>query len=386
MAEETGLELIANDSEVFNELTSNQERLGVVSATIDILDIGRDIERGNAKSNKSPEVVQEALFNMMDQAILDGGSSDAYLMYKSEQPNDIQAYAEEIGLGTYFDEGKTGFKAPLLEWTDMPLLFGPAVEIYKRTITNKNKEASMEQLAKFSNALIDILPPELVDAVGDEMFSINYSYLDGAKEKKKGPNAGKPGKYYDLAKKRKEKGDEDSDVELTFNVSDIRIFNSASGVMKQITTILKKGTNKDGTLKTAKQKQAEVEKEFGDIIAKAEIANIEAFKYIMKKATEIIAKDPSLAPGFMRWLESSTSNVKAQRGLTRLPLIQYVDGPMEANENHVFYDRAKKFAISRSTKMYNKLSAKAKKEVTLQQFIDDRLKNPKNSTRISFKI
>ena len=382
MAEETGLELIANDSEVFNELTSNQERLGVVSATIDILDIGRDIERGNAKSNKSPEVVQEALFNMMDQAILDGGSSDAYLMYKSEQPNDIQAYAEEIGLGTYFDEGKTGFKKPLLEWTDMPLLFGPAVEIYKRTITNKNKEASMEQLAKFSNALIDILPPELVDAVGDEMFSINYSYLDGAKKKADG----KPGKYYDLAKKRKEKGDENSDVELTFNVSDIRIFNSASGVMKQITTILKKGTNKDGTLKTAKQKQAEIEDKFGDIIAKAEIANIEALKYIMNKATEIIAKDPSLAPGFMRWLESSTSNVKAQRGLTRLPLIQYVDGPMEANENHVFYDRAKKFAIARSTKMYNKLSAKAKKEVTLQQFIDNRLKNPKTAPEVHLKF
>ena len=165
-------------------------------------------------------------------------------------------------------------------------------------------------------------------------------------------------------KKRKAKADQESDIELTFNPSDIRIFNSASGIMQQITRELKKGKNKDGTLRTAKQKQAIVEERFGDIIAKAEIANIEALKYIMDKATELIAKDPSLAPGFMRWMETSTNNVKAQRGLTRLPLIQYVDGSMEADETHVFYDQAKKFAIERSTAMYDKLPAKTKKEVT----------------------
>ena len=374
MAEETGLELIANDTEVFNELSRNQDNINVVSASIDILDIGRDIERGNSKSNKSAENVQAALFDMMDSAILNGGSSDAYLLYKSEQPKDIQAYAEEIGLGTYFDEGKTGFKKPLTEWKDMPLLFGPALEVYKRSITNKNKDVSMEQLAEFSGALIDILPPELVDVLGDDMFSITYSYLDGAKKKADG----KPGKYYELSKKRKAKGDKDSDIELTFNPADIKIFNSASGVMKQITTILKKN-------KTAAEKQTEIEEKFGDIIAKAEIANIEALKYIMNKATELIAKNPSLAPGFMRWLESSTSNVKAQRGLTRLPLIQYVDGPMDANENHIFYEQAKKFAIDRSTKMYDNKSAKFKKENTLDQFIKDRLEKHPPEKHLKFK-
>ena len=374
MAEETGLELVANDSEVFNELTSNQDRLGVVSASIDILDIGRDIERGNAKSNKSPEVVQEALFNMMNEAILNGGNSDSYLLYKSEQPKDIQAYAEEIGLGTYFDEGKTGYKKPLLEWSDMPVLFGPAKEIYKRTITNKTKDESMKQLADFSNALIDVLPPDLVDAVGNDMFAIVYAYLDGAEKK----SDGKPGKYNYLAKKRKAKADQESDIELTFNPADIRIFNSASGVMKQITTILKKDI-------TAAEKQAMVEEKFGDIIAKAEIANIEALKYIMDKATELIAEDPSLAPGFMRWMETSTNNVKAQRGLTRLPLIQYVDGSMEADETHVFYDQAKEFAIERSTAMYDKLPAKTKKEVTLQQFIDERLEKHPPEKHLKFK-
>ena len=374
MAEETGLEMIANDNEVFSELNRNQEIVNVVSASIDILDIGRDIERGNSKSNKSAAVVQEALLNMMDQAIVNGGSSDAYLMYKSEQPSDIQAYAEEIGLGTYFDEGKTGFKKPLIEWKDMPVLFGPAVETYKKSITNKNQEASMEQLAKFSSALIDILPPELVDAVGDDMFSITYSYLDGAKKKADG----KPGKYYDLAEKRKAKGNQDSDTQLSFNPSDIRIFNSASGVMKQITTILKKN-------KTAAEKQAEIEDKFGDIVAKAEVANIEALKYIMNKATELIAKNPSLAPGFMRWLESSTSNVKAQRGLTRLPLIQYVDGSMEADENHIFYAQAREFAIDRSTKMYEKQTAKFKKENTLDEFIKQRLEKHPPEKHLKFK-
>ena len=382
MAEETGLELLANDADIFREFVKNQDHLNIVEASIDILDIGRDIERGNSKSNKSAAEVQQALFEMMDQAILEGGSSDNYLMYKSEQPKDIQAYADEIGLDQYFDEGKTGYKKPLLEWNDMPLLFKPATEVYKRTITNKKKGESMEQLADFSEAMIDVLPPELVRALGPDMFSITYSYLDGAAKKK---DTGLPGPYNYLAEKVIKKGKETSNTVLPFNPADISRFNSGSGVMKAITTILKRGTNKDGSIHTAAQKRAEVQEKFGDIIDKAEIANIAALRYIIEEGLKVIAKNPSLAPGFMRWLESSTSNVQGQRALTRLPLIQYIDGSMEADKTHVYYEQAKEFAIARSTAMYKKLSDKDKSKKSLKEFIEERLIKHPPEEHLKFK-
>ena len=376
LAEEIGLELIEGDVEVQNELAKNQQRLNVVNASLDIVQIGREIKRGNAKSNRSSEQAQAMLFDLMDVAIRDGGSSDSYLRYKSEMPRDIQDLADEIGLGTYFDEGKTGFKAPLLEWADMPSLFKPYIDTYRSTVTAKSKEVSMQQLADFSEGFIEFLPPELVEALPADMFGITYSYLDGAKEKK---STGEPGPYYYLAKIKENRGKESSNVKLPFNPADIEVLNSSSGLMKQIVTILKKGTNKDGSVKTADQKRKEIQEKFGDRIAKAEIANIEALKYMISEATKFVAKNPDLTPGFLRWLESSTSNVQAQRGLTRLPLIQYVSGSMEADETHVFYKEAVQFAVNRSTAIYENKSAKFKKETSLEKFIEDRLKNPRTS-------
>ena len=375
LAEEIGLELIEGDVEVQNELAKNQQKHNIVNASLDILQIGREIKRGNAKSNRSAEQSQTMLFDLMDMAIKEGGSSDSYLRYKSEMPKDIQDLADEIGLDTYFDEGKTGFKAPLLEWSDMPGVFKPYIDTYKSTVTAKGKEASMQQLADFSEAFIEFLPPELVEALPADMFSITYSYLDGAKKKK---GTGKPGPYYYLARAKESRGRQSSDIKLPFNPAEIEIFNSASGLMKQITTILKKDISAD-------QKRKEVQEKFGDRIAKSEVANIEALKYIMNEATKLIAKKPELTPGFLRWLESSTSNVKAQRGLTRLPLIQYVDGSMEADQTHVFYNEAVQFAVNRSTNIYEGKSAKFKRETSLEQFIEDRLKTHPPTSHLKFK-
>ena len=102
-----GLELIEGDVEVQNELAKNQQKHNIVNASLDILQISREIKRGNAKSNRSAEQSQAMLFDLMDMAIKNGGSSDTYLRYKAELPKDIQLLADEIGLDTYFDEGKT---------------------------------------------------------------------------------------------------------------------------------------------------------------------------------------------------------------------------------------------------------------------------------------
>ena len=376
LAEEMGLELIEGDVEVQNELAKNQQKHNIVNASLDILQISREIKRGNAKSNRSAEQTQAMLFDLMDMAIKNGGSSDAYLRYKAELPNDVRLLADEIGLDTYFDEGKTGFKAPLLEWSDTPAVFKPYIDTYKSTITAKGKDVSMKQLADFSEALIDILPSELVSVLGDDMFAINYNYLDGADKKRK---TGKPGKYNYLSKKRREKAGKASTVKLPFNPSDIEIFNAGTGILKSIATILKKDISAD-------QKRKQIQEKFGDRIAKAEAANIEALKYIMNEATMLIAKRPDLTPGFLRWLESSTSNAKAQRGLTRLPLIQYVDGSMKQDETHVFYDEAVQFAVNRSTNIYEGKSAKFKQETSLEDFIEQRLKNPKTSPEVHLRF
>ena len=391
LAEETGLELIQTNEQVQNELAKNQKAQGVVLATIGILEISRQIERGNAKSNRSSEETQKMLLELMTQAISKGGSSEAYQSFKRDQPDDIRAYADEIGLDTYFDDS-TKFRGPLTEWDGMPSVFKDYQEEYKVVKTNKNNEVAMEQLADFSEAFMDFLPPELVSYLNDEMFGITNRYLDGALTKKdKDGNIipGKQGKYNYLSKKRRSKSGKNSNIKLPFTPADIEIFNSGNGLMKQIVTILKKGYDKNGQIITADQKRKIIEDKFGDRIANAEIANKAAFKYIIEQATILVAKNPKLAPGLMRWFESATGNVKAQRGLTGLPLIQYTDGSMEADETHPYYKEAKEFAIARSTEMYNRdaySGIKARKEFTLQEFIDKRLKNPKTAPESHLKF
>ena len=372
MAGELGLEIFfdqANvDSDISRAFEKRQEMLGEMIGDNLISTLETQIERGNIKRSASSTVEMQAqLTELMSNAIKNGTDSATFENIIMETDPKVVEAAEELGILSLFDSGKTGFKAPLVEWNNFPIIFEEQLGLYKSTITSKTSKESMEQLASFSDKLIDILPPEVLAAIPDDMLGIQYGYLDGAKSKKDG----KPGPYYYLVeKKRKKQKELSSNLKLTFEPKDIRIFNAGSGIMGQIGTILDKDISKD-------QKLKQINKKFGEVIEKANVANIAALEYLMDSATEAITNNPDLTTGFMRWMESSTSNAKGQRGLTTFDMLDVRDGSQKASEIHPDYADALVFATEAAEKAWSNLSKPKKALTTKEQFIKSRLENPK---------
>ena len=373
MAGEYGLEIFfdqANiDSDISRAFEKRQEMLGAMIGENLISTLETQIERGNIKrSARSTMEMQAELTELMGKAIREGTDSNAFENIIMETDPTVVAAAEELGILSLFDEGKTGFKAPLIQWNNFPVIFKDQMDLYKSTITSKTSEQSMEQLAAFSEKLIDILPPEVLAAFPDDMLGIQRGYLDGAEN----TNNNRPsGKYVKLARKKRAKQSKDSsNEELPFNPKNVRIFQAGFGIMNQIGTILDKNISKE-------KKLEEINKKFGNIISDANIANIAALEYLMDKATEVMVANPKLVTGFMRWMESSTSNGKGQRGLTTLELLDVRDGPQKADETHPDYADALIFATEAAEKAWNNLSKPKKALTTKDNFIKARLENPK---------
>jgi hypothetical protein len=379
---ETFLEEIQKENSPVNEaFVANQELLGAIMADNLVEQVADMIDRGTVKYSKtlSSQEVQSMLFNLVSEATRTGADSNAFQQLKTTYPDEVVKIGEEIGLFTYFDEGKTGFKKPLAEFP-VPKMFEEQFYTYFSTITNKNVEVSMEQLAKFSETLIDALPPELLAVLPDDMFGIQYGYLDGGAKKADGG----VGKYNWLANKKREKQKGSSNVKLPFDPKGIEIFNAGYGLMGNIATILNK------EYPTAQAKQDAVMEKFGERIAGANATNKIALDYLISEASKILAKKPELVPGFLRWMEASTSNAKAQRGLTTLDLIEYRAESQKPGDTHPLYKEAVKYATDLSTEMFNRDNAagrKLRRETTLQEFIDKRLANSKTGplTHLRFK-
>ena len=376
MAEELSFDIFAaelqnENSDIRKALEGNQKALGVVLADNYVQEVTRDVERGTVKFSKgkyTPTQVQEVLSDLIKVAVQKGASSSEFEIIKNEYPEEIVNLGEELGLYSYFDEGKTGFKAPLKEF-EVDEIFKKFFDKYFSTITNKNEETSMKQLADFSEAFIEVLPPEVLDAFPDDMFGIQYGYLDGGAKKADGS----VGKYNWLANKKrnKQKNKSKSKLVLPFDPKGVEIFNAGYGLMNQIATVLNQ------KFPTAEAKRQAVIEKFGDRLDAANANNLAALDYLIKEATKIIAKDPSLIPGFLRWMESSTSNAKAQRGLTTLDLIEYRAESQKVGKEHPLYNRALKFARERAEISYNKKSKKFKSETSLSDFTKNYLANPR---------
>jgi hypothetical protein len=382
---ETFLEEIQKEnSPVNNAFVANQELLGAIMADNLVEQVADMIDRGTIKYSKgatslTPQQIQSQLMELVTEATIAGADSNSFENIKAGYPDIVVKIGEDIGLFTYFDEGKTGFKKPLADF-DVPQMFEEQFYTYFNTITNKNVEVSMEQLAKFSETLIDILPPELLRVLPDDMFGIQYGYLDGGAKKADGG----VGKYNWLANKKREKQKGSSNIKLPFDPNGIEIFNAGYGLMGNIATILNK------EYPTVQAKQDAVMEKFGDRIASANATNKIALDYLVNEASKILAKKPELVPGFLRWMEASTSNAKAQRGLTTLDLIEYRAESQKLGEGHPLYAEAVAYATEFSTEIYNRDNAagrKLRKEITLQEFIDKRLANPKTgpNTHLRFK-
>jgi len=170
----------------------------------------------------------------------------------------------------------------------------------------------------------------------DKKFRNNILSLLNNQEgevKKTGKIEGAEGKYYQDSLKVKQKMSEGKLQDLDWDVNDNEIYNSGFGIMGEVEDILILDIPVDDYTENGKVKKGKrslIEEKLGDRIRNANTANSAAMKYVYEKIAEVLAKDPSLGIGFVRWQESATNNTKAQRGMTTLDLLQVQDGSQAA--------------------------------------------------------
>ena len=151
--------------------------------------------------------------------------------------------------------------------------------------------------------------------------------------KKNGKIEGAEGKYYQDSLKVQQKISEGKLQDLDWDVNDNEIYNSGFGIMGEVENILILNIPVDDYTENGKVKKGKrslIEEKLGDRIRNANTANAAAMKYVYEKIAEVLAEDPSLGIGFVRWQESATNNTKAQRGMTTLDLLQMQDGSQAA--------------------------------------------------------
>ena len=117
--------------------------------------------------------------------------------------------------------------------------FDKAKQVY---INNGTQSKTMKDImAKNSEAMIKVLPPQVLKNLSKEFFGLVSSrLLDGGIKKD-----GSTGPYYDLRVLFEEyQNKSDIDIKLPFDPSKLELMNSSSGLMKSITTILNKPIKK----------------------------------------------------------------------------------------------------------------------------------------------
>ena len=332
LAGEVGLEIleqgIIEKNKVFDALVTNQKALGVAEDLITVGNIAKQIDRGTVKF--SQDNAKEQLWSMIEDAVRYGADSSTFQSILLTFDEDLITIAQESGLLSRFGESETGFKRPLLNWKNFPDIYDSVKEQLETYKTDKNNPIALKQLHIFSKQLYTSLPPSLVKKLGADFFGFTNRYLDPAASKRdkitKKVLTGQSGLYNKEYNEFIEytKQPDPSDTKLPFDTNSIRIFNSGFGLMGKIEKIL----NQD--FETWQAKQAAVEKTLGGEITSANENNIVAFQYLMEKATTVLENaniktenGVNQTAGFLRWLEASTNNTKAQRGLTTLPVIEY---------------------------------------------------------------
>ena len=306
MAEELGFDLVIEslndqDSEIRKALESNQELLGVEIADNFVASAMRDFERGNVKmSNAEIQDLDGAISAFML------GDMDTFATLMNKLPKIVLEKVQEFISDQLVGVGFNGFKSPLKN-AKYPENITDYINTYLNNITNKKNIAAIDELLETTEALVDIIDPEVLKYLTLDTFGINYNYGD----KKRNARAQLLSDKID--EKRKEAGTE----VLNFNPADVRILQGGSGLLKRIATNV---LNKD--FNTVEEKKAAIRKEYGAEIDNAVVANKAALEYILDKLYEVAESDPSKIPGILRLFEGQTNMGQSLRGLTGLSDIE----------------------------------------------------------------
>ena len=376
MGEEIAFDIInqdlKTDGPISEALKNNQEALGVVITENFEEDMSRQIERGNIKFSISKEIqvgVDILVDNKFDQF------SEAFVEWYENSPKNIKDEWDNYwsipfnkisaGVRTVFTNPK--FKEDISELKEFQKYF----DQYADNVTNKKE--GLKELGSFSEKLAKLIPAELfkIPGVSKTFLGFHSRYIKSSNPLRKS-----------IENSLNEKIDDPNFDAVLAVKDDIFVVSPGNKLYKDI---LNWQANSKGT---AQEKAQEFKNEFGEKLKNAKKANTVLFEYLNSKAFEVLAKNESLIPGYLRWLESNTNIGNALKSLAVPVGIQLFDSnqaiyldkngkgyikqnrekSLELNTNHPQYKEALAAQKEASEKAWEKASKKTKEAVTKNKF------------------
>jgi len=346
---------VLQEDEVMNMYNERNKLLN--QAEVIVSELAEEIQRDpKDRFALNPDKSSDMVFKAVTEAMNNGGDMDAWETAQAKLPKDLRTSYKDIfeRLNDLFGEAQR-FKQKIREsLKEYPEELQNEIDEYFKVNTQVKKKISEEgakQLDAFNNELVNIVDPEVLNALNAPTFlGYIYGYLDGGKKDKAGNVFGPYKKQLDAIKKKIQKSKVQSN--LDFNPKDIRLINSGFGLLGKAENIL----NKEGSVDSKFEELGLVDGKIVpgsimDQLQKADVANKKAFSYMMVKSAEALANNPSLIPGFLRNLETSANNTKGWRAISGVSLFQkpteesqsvYFNNDPEqgVNTNHPYYNLA----------------------------------------------
>ena len=355
MAQEFGMELfdqdLANDGPLTDLFEGRQDLFDRILAENYKSEIIAQMERGTVKMSRDVQPGDNASnISLMTEFI---NSYDSKIP-RAENVNNFMSnlnqeqlqFMVRSGLMQFLNrDAEQKYKRPLESFMQ-DNGYDSLYEMY--TKDNNQSQRGKGQMRKASEVLIDVLPPSLVKALGSQFFGLHKRLLDPADkkvDKVKTEIAGErvyqvdengsliTGEHNDLMNMWRNKSNQEGQAaDVPFNLDDIHIFKSDSGIINGIKQILNKPeTDNYGR----NEKIAEIESKFGEQIKAANAANPQAMAYVLAEGLRGISKLDNAQDqlealvGLMRLLEGASNNTGGTRGLIRYAAME-VHGPSTA--------------------------------------------------------
>ena len=251
-----------------------------------------------------------ALENASSGSLIDSKAFNT--LYEDSDPIIQKLWDDNLAIT--FAPGVGKFKDTLKKWgeNEIPKELKSFVDQYFLQYTFKEQKLSkadpqaIKEYKKFAKKLVEILPKDLLNKIGGDIYG-SHDRILGTKEGTYGREL-----KNSIANKK------ETDIALPFNVDHIELFQSGTGLMKEIeTNILFKD------FPTAQDKYDAYVELYGTRVDNANAANKAALEYILTSITNAIGLDITLLPGYIRYLESNTNLGRGMRALSGLKDIEF---------------------------------------------------------------
>ena len=335
IAEEVGFEVfnqeLADETSPIREaFEQRQDLLNVELAESYVVEVARDIERGNVKFSITPEVMRSKKFISLvgavarkvttkgiDGIIDDNNELTDFAKAKLDLPNEWSAPIAQLILqaheeGIIQDEPAVTFMVGVKASELIPESEKP-----KKALTKRSPKAELDVYADEVSILGKLLGTQVMSAWDVQGLGFFNRLLDPAKTKK---DTGKPGAYYNKMMSML------SSLKATFIPSDIKLsavslMNKGKGLMKEVAKI------QDMDISKAEKINLYNESGLAEKITEANTANKKLAKHIIKTAILTVKAGDISGKTYIQMLQAQTNAVNGLRALSGLTFITFKDGP-----------------------------------------------------------